>query len=701
MRKSLAIGLALCLLAGTAHAQDWFDAYARGLAALKQGDGVKAADWLERAARKRPEPGTNILTYGTNRLDRYHPYLHLAEAYLLAGKPEEARAALERSEAKGKEPAAERERLRARVDAEIEKRRVAQASPPPTAAVTAPPTQAPTATAAATAAPTSAPATAPPTAAPAGPTAAAAANGILEIESDPAGATVFLGAQLVGTTPLRIEVAPGSYDVALRKEGAAEVRFPVRVNARRTTRETRALVMAPTPAAAPATVETAGLVIVTHPPGVSVYVDDVPLGTTDPVSGRLVKGGLEAGRHRVRLSRPGFADVAEEIDLPAGPATTFEKTLNPAGWSLSPAVVVECTAALLVVIALFFGWRHWRRRQAAAVPIATPLSADPSATTTSKRTAVGAPTIKKAEAAAARTAVDGMETAALPTPVTPGGRSVSGTKGLDLPARFGDYMLLSALGRGGMASVFKAERRGEICALKRPLSAFLEDPEFLERFLREADIGRTLHHPNIIRIFERGEVDGVPYFTMELVEGETLQARVKREGALDARRATEVVARVAEALDYAHLKGVIHRDLKPSNIMIGPEGAVKVMDYGIARARRFEGLTVTGAFLGTPDYVAPETAEGKGTDARSDLYSLGIVFFEIVTGRRPFSADTPFATLRKHCTEPPPPPSSLNAAVPAPLEAIILRLLSKNPDDRHPGAEELLIELRDFLNRAA
>ncbi len=194
---------------------------------------------------------------------------------------------------------------------------------------------------------------------------------------------------------------------------------------------------------------------------------------------------------------------------------------------------------------------------------------------------------------------------------------------------------------------------------------------------------------------------GVPYFTMELVGGETLQAHVKRTGPLAAKPATNVIAQVAEALDYAHLKGVIHRDLKPSNIMVLEEGTVKVMDYGIARARRFEGLTVTGAFLGTPDYVAPETAEGKGADARSDLYSLGIVFYEILTGKKPFVADTPFATLRKHVSEPPKPPSVIMPGIPGQIEAIVLRLLAKDPDDRFPGAEELLIELREFLNRAA
>jgi hypothetical protein len=691
MRRSLGIAVSLCLLlAGAAAGQDWFDAYARGLDALKQGNGAKAAEWLERAIRKRSEPGTNVLTYGTNRLDRYHPYLYLAEAHLLAGNPEAARVALDRSAEKGKEPAAERDRIAGRVTAEIEKRRIAAA----TTAPTAPPTQA------STQAPTQA-VTAPPTAAPttitAAPTALAAApraasTGTLEVRSDPAGATVLLGTRLAGMTPLTVDVAPGAYDVTLRKEGAADLRFPVQVQAGRRTIETRVLVLAatPGPAATPAA-ETAALVIVTQPPGVAVYVDDVPLGTTDPRSGRLVKGGLEPGSHRVRLSRPGYEDVAEDVSLAAGPPTAFERTLAREGGSLSPLVPI---AAVVVVATL--GFVLWTRARRPAVPAAMTTAGGP-ATTTSRRTVMSPQTVSNEGAAAANTAVEGLETAALQMPVTP----APGTRLTGAQSVFGEYALQGVLGKGGMASVFRAERRGEVCALKRPLSAFLEDPEFLERFLREAEIGRTLHHPNIIRIFERGEVGGVPYFTMELVEGETLQDHFRRVGALDARSATKIVAQVAEALDYAHLKGVVHRDLKPSNIMILRDGTVKVMDYGIARARRFEGLTVTGAFLGTPDYVAPETAEGKGTDARSDLYSLGIVFYEILTGKRPFSADTPFATLQKHCAEPPRPPTSINAAVPKELEVIILRLLNKKPDDRYPAAEDLLIALRDFLNRAA
>ena len=281
-----------------------------------------------------------------------------------------------------------------------------------------------------------------------------------------------------------------------------------------------------------------------------------------------------------------------------------------------------------------------------------------------------------------------------PTPSSIGGRSDPGTAE-EFPMAFGDYTLIRRIGKGGMAVVYEAVRRGESCAVKRPLSGFLEDTRFRERFLREAELGRTLHHPNIIRIFDRGQVGTTPYFAMELIQGETLRECLDREGRLDAVLAATVTARVAEALDYAHNKGVIHRDLKPSNIMLERSGGVKVMDYGIARAQHLEGLTTTGSFLGTPSYAAPETVDAGGQPP-SDLYSLGVVFFEMLTGSLPFRGDSAFAVLRHHCTTPPPVPSSLNYALPPAIDRIVLRLLSKEPAER-PTAEQLLNELSDTL----
>jgi serine/threonine-protein kinase len=188
---------------------------------------------------------------------------------------------------------------------------------------------------------------------------------------------------------------------------------------------------------------------------------------------------------------------------------------------------------------------------------------------------------------------------------------------------------------------------------------------------------------------------------MELLAGESLQAFIRQRGAAEPRAAAAIVAQVAEALDFAHSKGVVHRDLKPSNIMLLPDGTAKVMDFGIARARRFEGLTLTGAFLGTPDYVAPETIEGRGAGPSSDLYSLGVVFYELLVGKALFRGETPFAVLRKHSGEEPPAPSSIEKAIPAELDAIVLRLLRKSPDERPASAEELVVSLREWLNRAA
>jgi hypothetical protein len=409
---------------------------------------------------------------------------------------------------------------------------------------------------------------------------------------------------------------------------------------------------------------------VSQPAGAAVYIDDEPVGSTDPESGRLVKTGLAKGRHRVRVAHPGRDDVARDIDVPAGGRASFTAALGTAGstpsgfgpWSLA-------LVAMALVLVGVLAWMALRRGPESRPPIWAPT-----------------PRVGGTDA---------------PAPSTPGKLSPGARRDEHGQEWFGDFRLLEMLGRGGMASVFKAERRNELSALKRPLSLFLDDPQFLQRFLREAEIGRTLNHPNIVRILERGDVEGVPYFTMELVEGQTLDAFVRARGPADPRTAATIVVHVAEALDFAHTKGVIHRDLKPSNIMLLPDGRVKVMDFGIARARRFEGLTATGAFLGTPEYVAPEMIEGSGTEARSDLYSLGVIFFELLTGRRPFTGDTPFAVLRKHATEEAAAPSRLEHGVPPELDAIVRHLLRKDPKERPASAEVLVVILRDWLNRAA
>lgn len=656
-RVRVACAAALLSLAAPAAAQEWFDSYERGLLALKQGRGGQAVTQLERAVRLRPDPGTNLITYGTNRIEKYHPYLRLAEAYLLVGDLGAARETLRRSELRGKEPATERAKLAQQLEALAAKAAPAQKlaaagtpvpSPPP--ATTALPPPAP----ATPAPPAPAPAATPSVAASASPAAPSAAP-TLPSGRAPAGARA---------SQTRVAVPPASL-----------------------------------PAASPsASVEdrAASLVVYSEPPGAAVYLDDELLGSTDPGSGRLVKSNLAAGSHRVRLERVGYSHAERSVQLAAGGPATLRAELQRLPNPSSVPLVLGGLAAVLAIGALTY--LATRRRatvvaEAAEAHTRTLRTPTPASSPTPRRTAV--PATPRPTSVSPRTEarqVEDQETQARPPPATAAGAGET----------FGAYLLREQLGKGGMAAVFRAERGGESCALKRPLTGFLEDPEFRERFLREAEIGRTLHHPNIIRIFERGDVERVPYFTMELVGGETLQQRLRRLGPFEARAAARVIAQVAEALDYAHLKGVIHRDLKPSNIMILEDGAVKVMDYGIARARRYEaeGLTVTGAFLGTPDYVAPETAEGRGTDARSDLYSLGVIFYEILTGKKPFVGQTPFETLQKHCSEPPTPPSVIAPGCPRELEAVILKLLNKDPNQRFTSAEELLIELRDYLNRA-
>jgi len=429
------------------------------------------------------------------------------------------------------------------------------------------------------------------------------------------------------------------------------------------------------PPSAPEAEGTTGtLEIISQPAGAAAYIDDEPMGSTDPETGRLVKGGLVPGRHRVRVARAGHAEVVRDVDVPKGSGTVFYANLValPAA-PLGARAGVVAFALLAIALVVVLGWIALRRPPEGVTPVRTPTPRMPG-------TSMGEASLI----------------------ATPAGHMNPGARRDELGQEwFGDFRLLELLGRGGMASVFKAERRAEVSALKRPLASLLDEPEFLERFLREAEIGRTLNHPNIVRILERGNVAGVPYFTMELLPGETLQAFLRGRGASEPRAAVSIMVQVAEALDFAHSKGVIHRDLKPSNVMLLLDGTAKVMDFGIARARRFEGMTATAAFLGTPDYVAPEMIEGRGTEPRSDLYALGVVFFELLTGRRPFVGDTPFAILKKHSTEEPPPPSRFEHGVPPELDAIVLRLLRKDPGDRPTSAEELVVSLRDWLNRAA
>ena len=274
----------------------------------------------------------------------------------------------------------------------------------------------------------------------------------------------------------------------------------------------------------------------------------------------------------------------------------------------------------------------------------------------------------------------------------------------------GRYQLRDLLGEGGMASVYLAydsalDRQVAIKTLHTELG---REQSFRERFRREAQAVAKLSHTNIVSVFDTGEdeLDGamMPYIVMEYVEGQplgsVLQADVAQYGAMPADKALKVTADVLAALETSHEMGLVHRDIKPGNVMMTKRGIVKVMDFGIARAMQsgVTSMTQTGMVVGTPQYLSPEQALGRGVDARSDLYSVGIMLFQLLTGRLPFDADSPLAIAYAHVQEEPVAPSSFNRAITPAMDALVARALKKNPNERFPSAEAMRDECARVLS---
>ncbi|MDA8038983.1 MAG: Stk1 family PASTA domain-containing Ser/Thr kinase [Actinomycetota bacterium] len=267
------------------------------------------------------------------------------------------------------------------------------------------------------------------------------------------------------------------------------------------------------------------------------------------------------------------------------------------------------------------------------------------------------------------------------------------------PIYNGRYELSHQIARGGTAQVYLARDLllDRPVALKVLFPELSSDSSFVDRFRREAQAAANLSHPNIVPVFDWGESDRTYFIVMEYVDGEPLSAVIKSEAPLSPVRSAAVAADIAKALSYAHRHGVVHRDIKPGNVLLTRDGQVKVTDFGIARAiGADDNVTQTGLVMGTATYFSPEQAQGFGVDGRSDVYSLGVVLYEMVTGRPPFAADTPVAIAYKHVSETPVRPREIESRVPGALEAIILRAMAKHPGDRYATAEDLRADLQRF-----
>ncbi|MGH2677743.1 MAG: Stk1 family PASTA domain-containing Ser/Thr kinase [Actinomycetota bacterium] len=253
------------------------------------------------------------------------------------------------------------------------------------------------------------------------------------------------------------------------------------------------------------------------------------------------------------------------------------------------------------------------------------------------------------------------------------------------------YEIESTLGEGGMARVYRGTDGvlGRPVAIKVLADRYANDDTFVTRFRREAQAAAALNHPNVVSVFDTGDDGQAHYIVMEYVPGHTLADVLKREGPLDPDRAARIAENVATALQAAHERGLVHRDVKPGNVMIDPQGRTKVMDFGIARAATDDTLTQTGAVLGTAAYLSPEQARGDPVDARSDIYSLGCVLYEMLTGRPPFTGDSPVAIAYAHVNDQPDPPSAHRPGIPPDLEAVTMKALAKDPADRYGSAGAL------------
>src|ERR687888_500799 len=258
----------------------------------------------------------------------------------------------------------------------------------------------------------------------------------------------------------------------------------------------------------------------------------------------------------------------------------------------------------------------------------------------------------------------------------------------------GRYRIVRKLGAGGMADVYLAEDQelARRVAIKLPTDRHAADGQFIERFRREAKNAAGLSHPNIVSIYDRGTAEGTYYIAMEYLDGRSLKELIVGRGPAPIKVAVEYTRQILGAIGFAHRHGIVHRDIKPHNVLVSPEGRLKVTDFGIARAGASQ-MTEVGSIIGTAQYLSPEQARGSPVDQTSDLYSVGVVLYEMLTGQVPFTGDTPLEIAMKHLSEVPTPPSELRPEVPHDLDLVVLRALAKDPSERYQNAEEMDTDL--------
>jgi len=266
----------------------------------------------------------------------------------------------------------------------------------------------------------------------------------------------------------------------------------------------------------------------------------------------------------------------------------------------------------------------------------------------------------------------------------------------------GDYKIVRKLGEGGMGAVYEAwqQKLDRSVALKVLSRGLADDEKYIVRFRREARSAARLTHHNIVQIYDVGEQEGIHFFSMEFVQGETLLDRLKKKKVLDPEEAGEYVLQAARGLEYAHRMNIIHRDIKPENLMINTEGIVKIADLGLAKKLSGEeqAMTMAGVAMGTPYYIAPEQAsDAASADHRADIYSLGCTFYQFLTGRLPFDGQSSFEIMTKHTSEPVVPPKSINADIPDAFSALIMKMMEKDPRRRPQSLKEVISEIEDFL----